>query len=278
MLCCVFFGWKNAIFSQGGFFLMRKAMLLCALLLAVVLLAGCSADGGTTYPEANTAVQRDPMALATQAPAAAPEAEYDPASEEDDGSFLSGAVYNEYGQALYAGATPIPLDPIDMPTATPRPSLTFTYGQVDIPAMRLSFEAPAGWTADTSVADQVVLRDPNTYDNYNATMTVKLSPVASSYKLSDVRTTVQDELKQIGQYNYSEWTTTTLSARTLLRKDGYYANYRGVLYDGTVVRGRVMVALLDNNQIITVHMSCPGWYNESYMNVVAHFRETLKMQ
>ena len=44
-----------------------------------------------------------------------------------------------------------------------------------------------------------------------------------------------------------------------------------------MIRGRVMVALLDNHQIITLHMSCPGWFNESYMNVVAHFRDTAKM-
>ena len=61
-----------------------------------------------------------------------------------------------------------------------------------------------------------------------------------------------------------------------VKKDGYYANYRGVYYDGTIVRGRVMVALLDNRQIITLHMTCPGWFNESYMNVVAHFRDTVK--
>lgn len=47
--------------------------------------------------------------------------------ELDDGSDLyvpepTGTVYP------YAGSTPIPLDPIDMPTPTPRPSLSFTYG------------------------------------------------------------------------------------------------------------------------------------------------------
>ena len=83
-------------------------------------------------------------------------------------------------------------------------------------------------------------------------------------------------LAEIGQYNYTEWTTTDLAERTLLKKDGYYANYRGQYYDGTIVRGRVMVALLDNNQIITVHMAAPGWFNESYMNVVSHFRDTLQ--
>ena len=46
--------------------------------------------------------------------------------------------------------------------------------------------------------------------------------------------------------------------------------------DGTIIRGRVMVALLEGNKIITVHMMVPGWFNESYMKVVDHFRDTLK--
>ena len=122
----------------------------------------------------------------------------------------------------------------------------------------------------------IVLTDPVTYDNYNATMTVRFESVPSSYALNDVKTRVSDMLKEIGQYNYTEWTSTSLAERTLLKKNGYYANYRGVQYDGTIVRGRVMVALLDGNRIITLHMSGPAGYNESYMNVVSHFRETLK--
>lgn len=268
---------------------MKKAFLLAFLLAAVVLLAGCAANQETQFPETSTAIQRDPMSAVNPAGDAEDEGDedqsdfdwdsYDPASEEDNGaSFMAGAVYDDMGNNVYAGASPIPLNPIDMPTATPRPALTFAYGPVEIPSLRLSFEAPAGWTVDASAADTVVITDPNTYDNYNASMTISITPVSNSYKLNDVKNTVRDKLKEIGQYNYSKWTTTTLSPRTLLKKDGYYANYRGEYYDGTVVRGRVMVALLDGNKIITLHMSCPGWYNESYMNVVAKFRDTVKQQ
>ncbi len=270
---------------QGGFFLMKKAILLACLLAAALLLSACAPSQETQFPETKTSIQQDPMALAD------PEAEadagadafdwdsYDPSAEEDNGqTFMEGAVYDEMGNNVYAGATPIPLDPIDMPTATPRPNLTFVYGPVEIASMRLSFEAPAGWQVDASQADTVVITDPTAYDGYNAVMTISITPVASSYKLNDVKTTVRDKLKEIGQYNYTKWETTSLSARTLLKKDGFYANYRGEYYDGTVVRGRVMAALLDGNRIITLHMACPGWYNESYMNVVAHFRETAKLQ
>ena len=261
---------------------MKKAIAVCALLLAAVLLAGCAPVEGEPYPETTVSqTQRDPMSVEdTGTPEegdALPGEDYDPTLEEDNGSFVSGAVYDDYGRTVYAGATPIPLDPIDMPTATPKPTLAFTYGQVNAESLRLTFEAPAGWIVDTSAANQIVLTDPNAYDGVNATLTVKMSAVPGSYKLSDVRTEVRNALKEIGQYNYSKWSTTELASRTLLKKDGYYADYNGVYYDGTAVHGRVMVALLDNNQIITVHMACPdGYFNSSYKTVLNHFRETLK--
>ncbi len=261
---------------------MKKSLLILALILAAVLLSGCGAGNDETYPEAGAAQQqKDPMTVAavTDAPAKAdtglPEG-YDPASEEDKGDYVSGAAYDSMGRQIYAGATPLALDPVDMPTPTPRPSLTFTYADATADNLKLSFQAPVGWRMDTSAADTLILQDPNTYDNVNATMTVKILSVPSTYKLADTKTEVKNILKEIGQYNYTEWKPTELAARTLLHKDGYYANYRGVQYDGTIIRGRVMVALLDGNRIITLHMSCPAGYNESYMNVVSHFRETLK--
>ncbi len=258
---------------------MKKSLLVLVLLLLTLVMAGCASQ--TTYPEAGQNYQADPLTIPTPSPAPTPETYqlpeyYDPASEEDGANYdLVGVFYDEYGRQIYAGATPIPLDPIDLPTPTPRPSLAFTYTQTS--ASGLTFEFPEGWMVDTPDSRTIILTDPVTYDNYNASMTVRFESVPSSYTLNDVKTRVSDMLKEIGQYNYTEWTATSLAERTLLKKNGYYANYRGVYYDGTIVPGRVMVALLDNGQIITLHMSCPGWYNESYMNVVAHFRDTAKM-
>ena len=80
--------------------------------------------------------------------------------ELDDGSDLyvpepTGTVYP------YAGSTPIPLDPIDMPTPTPRPSLSFTYGDYSAASVGVSFKAPAGWLVDESQAQTFILREPD---------------------------------------------------------------------------------------------------------------------
>ena len=261
---------------------MKKSLLMVALALTVALLTGCAANN-QTFPDANTApanAQRDPLAVPTDAPSLSfdlPEG-YDPASEEGGGeNYSDGLIYNDLGRALYAGATPIPLDPIDMPTPTPKPTLTFSYGAVTADKLRLSFEAPVGWGIDTSADDAITLINQTALDGYNAYITIRLYSVASTFKLADLRTELRNTLKDLGQYNYSKWSTTDTASRTLLKKDGYYADYKGQYYDGTAVHGRVMMALLDSHQVIMVHISCPdGYFDSSYKAVINHVRDTLK--
>ena len=261
---------------------MKKWALLLVLVLAAAILSGCGSPE-ESFPEANGAVQQDPLSIPTDVPAPQPAsdpwADYDPASEEDTGDYGYDpyASYDEYGRQVYAGATPIPLDPIDMPTATPKPTLAFSYADVTADNIGISFQAPVGWGFEMPTSDTVILTDPNAYDGVNATMTIRILSVPSSYKLTDARTEVNTIIKDIGQYNFASFNKTELNARTLLKKDGYYADYYGTYYDGTSVYGRVMVALLDNNQIITLNMCCPkGFFDSSYKLVVNHFRDTAK--
>ena len=46
--------------------------------------------------------------------------------------------------------------------------------------------------------------------------------------------------------------------------------------DGTIVRGRVQMSLLDDNRLLSVSMNCPGWFNTSYQKVFAQLRSTLE--
>lgn len=263
---------------------MKKWALLLLLVLAAALLAGCGSSQ-ESFPEVDSSLQQDPMTIPTDVPVSEPAedpwANYDPASEEDtdDSYYVPNASYDDYGRQMYAGATPIPLDPVDMPTATPRPPLAFAYGDVAVDNIGLTFQAPVGWGIETPDAETVILTDPNAYDGVNATMTIRIVSVPATYKLSDVRTEVTNMLKDIGQYNFSSFSKTELATRTLLKKDGYYADYHGTYYDGTSVQGRVMVALLDNNRIITLHMVCDyGYFHSDYKGVVNHFRDTVKAQ
>lgn len=254
---------------------MKKTVLCALIALLVVLLAGCAQEQQNVYPNyQQSALEPSNPPVHTSAPDSGLPEGYDPASEEDRGGYSAGSPMDAYGNTLYAGTTPIPLDPIDKPTPTPRPEKSFTYAETAASRIGIKFEAPVGWYADETVENTFIIRDPETLDDYQAFMSVEVSPVAGTYKLADVKTDVKALLSELGQYNYEEWDVTSTSARTLFKKDGYYADYRGVMYNGTIVRGRVHIALLDGNKIVTVHLSCPGWYNTSYQKVYQRFRET----
>ena len=228
--------------------------------------------------EAPAATQADALSISTPAPIDLPDG-YDPGSEEGgDDDYQPGLDYDQYGNVIiYAGSTPIPLDPIDMPTPTPRPELTFSYISMTADRLGLKFEGPGTWDVDDSQSDVFTLTDPNTLDNVNATLTLKITHVASSYQASNVKTDLANELSAMGQYNYTTWEASSAEKRTLAGKEGYYASYRGVYTDGTIVRGRVHMVLLDGNRLLTVTLNCPGWYNSSYVNVYTRFRNTVSI-
>lgn len=257
-----------------------KKMLL-ALLFAAAAVTLCACGGGNGGANIVTAVPTQNAALVvTAAPSQSedymsglPEG-YDPASE-DNGEEYSGGDYDEMGRSVYAGATPIPLDPVDKPTASPRPELTFNYKEYVSQAFGLKFEIPFDWTVDDSVSGTLVFTDPNMLDNVNATLTITVTAVASTYKADDLKVDLKSELSALGQFNYTEWDPTSLEKRTLVGGEGFYANYRGVLYDGTIVRGRVHMAIIKGNRRIEVIMNCPGYFNSSYTNVFTHFRNTV---
>lgn len=248
----------------------KRICLLLALMMTAVLLCGCAST-----PENNPTVvtQNDPLALPTVAPVT--ELPYNPLDEEDGDTYVPGAVYDEYGNMMYAGATPIPLDPVNMPTTTPKPALAFGYTLVPFENLGIQFEAPQGWYLDSSAPNSITLLDPNTYDGVQASLTVSITKVDKDYKLSNVKQTLNDTLKELSR-NYATWSQKQAGSKTMLKKDGYYNRYTATTVNGVEVRGQVRIALLDDNRIITVILTAPGGYINSYEELLNHVRDTMK--
>ena len=261
------------------------ALLIC---LTVVLLCGCAQEQ-TTYPEAGTAPaptqqavrQADVLSQPTDAPQVVVEfpEDYDPnaESEEEDVSEEEDTDTGFYGRVVvnskYAGATPIPLDPVDMPTPTPRPDLEFEYEKFTT-AMGYTLDVPVGWLVDQNDANAFVVRDPEMRDNANAVFSLTRQGVSASYRVNDLKAELTNQLNQI-QRNYVGWRIWQADKRSLLKSDGYYNAYRGVTYDDTLVRGIVHVALV-NRDVVTLSFSAPGYYNTSYQRVYNKMRNTIQ--
>ncbi|MDD4080013.1 MAG: hypothetical protein PHP02_01195 [Eubacteriales bacterium] len=263
---------------------MNKRLLAIVIILAALALTACQPAGetpvvDTAIPTPTAAAQPNPMDVPTDPPVieGLPEG-YDPASEEDAGLITAETQVDELGIPLYAGATPIPLDPIDMPTPTPRQALTFTYSPYTAVNLGLTFESVAGYTVDDSQPDTYILSEPpeQMKDNVSVQIVLQISTVTANYALNNLSQDARTFTTDLGQINYKEWRLYDTAERTLMGQRGYYVNYRGVMHDDTVVRGRVHMALLPNNRVLMLHFVCPANFNSDYTGVYSHIRDTIK--
>lgn len=254
---------------------MKKRIAFTALLAAAVLtISGIpahygAAEGQVSPIEQLNQSQNDNLGL--------PEG-YDPASEEDNGYVATSGGYDANGQRVYAGATPIPIDPIDMPTATPRPELTFTYGEYTASNIGFTFKSAVGYSVNSSGTDTYILTEPasSVRDGYACVITLQVSNISSNYAAKDIKTDLANYLKNLGSQYGSNWKTWQAASKKLAGGTGYYNNYRGVMSDGTIVRGRVHMAIVGNNKLLTLHVTCPGWYNSSYMKIYDNIVSSIK--
>lgn len=261
---------------------MKKTLLIAVLALTVLLVSGCGQKEAevSAEPTPTAQLQESPLSLPTDAPVieGLPEG-YDPSDEEDPFVPIIDVVANADGSALHAGSTPIPLDPVDLPPPTKRPDLTFTFASYTAANLGITFESVAGYIVDDTQPDVYVLTEPAELqkDNYSVVFTFSKSAVNSGYSMNNLRTDIRNFAADLGKVNYQEWRVSDTAERTLLGKPGYYITYRGVLFDGTIVRGRVHMALLDNNRVLSIHYTGPGEYNTDYSNnVFTRIRSTLK--
>lgn len=272
----------------------KRLMLAVMLILCAALLCGCGQKQTNKYQVINVA---NPSAQATQnlsvvntsVPAQDMDYDngsYDPLSEENDEAdeYDAMPIVTEVPVTIaptvrgeYAGATPVIIDPIDKPTPTPVPPLTFTYQVYDATNIHLSFEAPAGWTISEPSADSFMLTNPTQGVDYTASLTITASAVSSNYSTSDLKSVVKSMLTQIGEAGFDSFDPSNTAERNLLDAGGVYANYTGTLADGAEVAGRVH-AVCVNKVLYTVHVTYPKAYTTTYKEqVYDHLRQTISV-
>ena len=209
---------------------------------------------------------------------------YDPSSEEDldaeeilesAGSAVTPAPIM---QSEYAGATPVVIDPIDKPTPTPLPTLTFTYDTYDASALHMTFEAPIGWMVDDSEPDSYTITNPDPSMDYAARETIREVPVNRAYDKKDLTKEIRGALDTIrSDGNFKTFNPSNTATRTLLGETGVYANYSGVNGDGIHVAGRI-IAVCVNKTLYILHCSYPQGYTDTYVAALFNrFRSTVKM-
>ena len=180
----------------------------------------------------------------------------------------------------YAGPTPVLIDPIDKPTPTPLPKLTFTYTKYEATALHLTFEGPSGWIVDDNGTDTYSLTNPDTSMDYAATVVIRVTPVNSKYSKRDLEKEVNGALTTLqGDGDLSKFEKSKTATRSFLNKDGVgvYANYDATTKDGVKVSGRILIDCVDKNLYI-LHCSYPQGLKETFKDGVFNkVRSTMKI-
>lgn len=295
----------------------RKCMMLGCLALALLMLSGCSSQNNEIANIPNITQAIGPTVAAAAAPTQAPQSDsltdgapmndgsgssifdvnpYDvgaadwgdePLNEEnydpgvDDGS---NDVYDSSLTAVaentvypYAGSTPIPLDPVDMPSPTPRPKLSFTYVSYTSYGVGVTFDGPAGWQVDESQNQMMILSEPTAQikEGQQCIITLSAEPVSSNYSENDLKSHVKQRLDTIYTSEMSDYSPSLTATRYMMGSKGVYANYTGELLDGTQVGGRIMYVCIDR-VLYGLEIIYPQGYKEDYLEVFGTIRKSLK--
>lgn len=275
---------------------MKKIKLIALMLVLALALVGCTAKPNVD----GVKIAQDPQDVLSQN---TPQPATEPPQEEDLG--LSGmeeegidpfgdgytdpegqgsledpssgvGTYDLSTPYPYTGATPIVLSPADAATATIPPKMTFEYMAYSVPTLGLTFEAPVGWTESNPDENTFVITDPVQRDGVNATITFTRDVKADPYTLNDLRELVKSEMNTMSTRDFTSFSGSNLDTRTILEKDGIYADYRGVLPDGAVVRGRFH-AVAVGKVIYTIHLRHSANYNTSYLDIHGQIRNTIQV-
>ena len=274
---------------------MKKSLLALLLCLCVALLAACQSSEPQRFDalsgnQNNQSAQNQPAGnTQVNEPAGNidfDDGSYDPTSEEGLGDFDLPSLIDVPQEPVYttaptvhsqyAGATPVLIDPIDKPTPSPVPPLTFTYQVYDATNLGLSFQGPMGWVAEMPDDNTFIIYNPDPAMDYAATLTITAQAVDSDYSDSALKTYIQSMLSTIRYSGFSKFDGSNTAPRTLIGKSGIYANYTGTL-NGSEVAGRVHATCKDK-VLYTVHITYPRAYTETYKEgVYDKLRDTIKI-
>ncbi len=284
----------------------RLCKLTLCLLMTVVLLSSCSGGSNqTVFPEVQQNLGITQNTAPTATPTNEPEPPQDQSSVFTDNPYeadpgyteadplleenytpepfdLSNSISGNYtvvekSEHTYAGSTPIPLDPVDMPTPTPRPPMEFSYVSYTAGSLGLTFEAPNGWIANDSLTEVYTVTEPAEQMNGNqqCVVTVVAVPVNNNYDQKDLEKEVKARLNDISATNFSKWEPSLTATRHLMGGKGVYANYSGELVNGIKLGGRIHYVCIDN-MLYGVEIMYPLDFREDYMNIFTKIRDTLK--
>ena len=266
---------------------MKKIICLALVLCAVVVLTGCQQQQETfpNQPRQDAEQQQPAQQTVTDAPVQQinfDDGSYDPASEESgEGEPVdAGITPPPTMRGEYAGATPVRIDPVDKPTPTPLPTLTFSYANYTAANLHLTFEGPAGWLPDDSAADTYILADQNMAMDYPARAILRTVNVGKDYTQKELINEVKAQAESLRTaFGLKTLELSNTATRALIEEGGVYLAYKGTMDNDeeTGVAGRIIVNTV-NRTLYILNVSYPRALADTYAEGVYNkIRRSLKI-
>lgn len=283
-------------------------LIVCLLLAALTLCACGKQEPAEEFPTITQAL--GPTSTPTAAPTAAPQVQEDAAADPaaqgesifssnpfdvDIGGLTEADILREEGvdpfvesplQAVvpegtpypYAGSTPIPLDPVDMPTPTPRPDLSFTYADYVASTVGVTFKGPVSWMVDESMPSMMLLSEPDNQvrDGQQCVITLSAEPVSGNYNKNDLKTHVTQRLDTLYVSDFVDWKPSYTANRYMMGTEGVYANYTATRSDGVVIGGRIHYVCI-NKMLYGLEIVYPQGYKDDFLDVFGEIRSSMSL-
>lgn len=274
----------------------KKILCLVLVLCAALVLTACGQQQ-EEFPNQPRQGSSAGQQTAVQQPTAVPQEQaapvqqinfndgsYDPTQEEGGGAeAVTGGnpvTAAPVMQSEYAGATPVLIDPVDKPTPTPLPKVTFSYANYTANNLRLTFEGPAGWIPDDTAADLYTLTDPNPAMDYEAKAEIRIVNVGKDYTQKELIKEVKAQADNVrSALNFKSFDPSDTAARFFIDGNGVYLAYKGILNnkEETGVAGRIIVNTV-NKTLYIMHVSYPRGLADTYADgVYNRIRHSMKL-
>ena len=180
-------------------------------------------------------------------------------------------------------ATPVAVNPIDMPTPTPAPTPNYAYDTYTNDSMAISFDIPYTWLLNPATNQETTIQfvEPKSErmdeNGYQTRLTVERFSAGLTQTASDARTRLESVITELSGM-FTTFKAGDIASASIGGANGYYCYYSATYTDGTTeysMRGRLVVVAHDK-ELFQIRLTAPSAWFSYYNHVYRQLRSSFK--
>ena len=180
-------------------------------------------------------------------------------------------------------ATPVAVNPIDMPTPTPAPTPNYAYDTYTNDSMAISFDIPYTWLLNPATNQETTIQfvEPKSErmdeNGYQTRLTVERFSAGLTQTASDARTRLESVITELSGM-FTTFKAGDIASASIGGANGYYCYYSATYNVGTTeysMRGRLVVVAHDK-ELFQIRLTAPSAWFSYYNHVYRQLRSSFK--